>query len=479
MSFLEQIRPEIEQRVQQAKSERPPEELRERVVPANGRFRNAIENRKTVSLIAEFKRSSPSAGDLRKQADPEPFLSLYDQRAEAVSVLTEPQKFDGDPELLARSTRITNRPLLRKDFIINSYQILRARTLGADAVLLIEGLLSEGELNELLNVTENLGMDALVECHSESGLERVLNAGASIIGINNRNLDTLEVDPERVSRLVKQIPENERNRRTIVAESGLTSRSDLTSLPESVDAALVGSALMQASSPLLKLCELTGKPGIKFCGVTSPEEARSAYDAGADVIGLNFYEPSPRYITPEEAKAIASETGPGERTAGVFVNQNPNEVKRIARTADLDILQFSGDEPPGSLTSYREMDQTVMKSVQLASESSLSRLREYEVDYYMVDAFDEDQHGGTGTFLNTELLESSEVKEEPLIIAGGLTPENVGSVLNQFDPVMVDVCSGIESRPGEKDPALMEAFSRQVNSPLPKNLPDDPDEGQT
>ncbi len=194
-------------------------------------------------IIAEVKKASPSKGVIREDFDPLAIAQGYERGgANAISVLTEPHFFQGDLEYLAGIRRYVGIPLLRKDFIVSEYQLVEALVYGADFVLLIAKALSRKELKSLLNYTRHLGMEALVEIHDKSDLTKAIYAGADIIGINHRNLETFEMDMELCYKLIPLIP----NGKIIVAESGIYEHGQLSELHQAgVDAFLVGESLMR------------------------------------------------------------------------------------------------------------------------------------------------------------------------------------------------------------------------------------------
>ncbi len=208
-----------------------------------------------LAVIAEIKFRSPSLGRIRRIGDPARLAEgLARSGAAAVSVLTDRTYFGGRLEDLARVKRAVAIPVLRKDFIIDPYQVREARAWGADAVLLIKRLLKRQQLEELLAYSRALGLDSLVEVHGQRELDVVLGTSADIIGINNRNLKTLAVDLATSLRLIGQIP----GRCIAVSESGIRTPNDLRLLQEAgFDAVLIGSALMQAASPARRLLALT------------------------------------------------------------------------------------------------------------------------------------------------------------------------------------------------------------------------------
>jgi indole-3-glycerol phosphate synthase len=209
----------------------------------------------SLRLIAEVKQASPSQGVLRSNLDPVKLASTYAQcGAAAISVLTESHYFlGGGEDLEAIRSKLPNIPLLRKDFILKPYQLFESRAWGADALLLITAILDDTELKELLSLSHDLGMQCLVEVHNEDELKRALKTGARIIGINNRNLNTMTVDLNVTRRLRPLIPSD----RLVVSESGVRGRDDIQKLKEwGVNAVLIGEALVTASDVAAKIKEL-------------------------------------------------------------------------------------------------------------------------------------------------------------------------------------------------------------------------------
>ncbi len=194
-------------------------------------------------IIAEVKKASPSKGIIKEDFDPLKIAQEYEKAgANAISVLTEPFFFQGDLEYLTGIRRYTGTPLLRKDFIIDKYQLVEALVYGADFVLLIAKALSKKDLKELLNYIRHLGMEALVEIHDKEDLKKAIYSGADIIGINHRNLETFKMDMELCDKLIPLIP----NGKIIVAESGISDKNVIKRLHgKGVDAFLIGEYFMR------------------------------------------------------------------------------------------------------------------------------------------------------------------------------------------------------------------------------------------
>ena len=205
-----------------------------------------------VSLIAEFKPCSPSRGALRPAEDLEEVVAIYARYAAAISVLTDGPFFGGSLDLLRRARAVCPTPLLRKDFIIGERQLWEARRDGASAVLLMASVLDAPSIERLLELARRLGMEALVEVHDDEELEGVLGTSARVIGINNRDLRSLQIDQERFFRMAERVPRD----RVVVCESGIHRASDVTRLSGVAHATLVGTTLMSARDVAAKIEEL-------------------------------------------------------------------------------------------------------------------------------------------------------------------------------------------------------------------------------
>ena len=245
---LERILAETREELERRKRDVPLSTIRdgERVRSSSRSFRDAL-TPPGIGVIAEFKRRSPSAGALREDPDLPGIVEAYERGgAVALSVLTEGPNFEGSLGDLGVARAACALPILRKDFIVDPYQLHEARSAGADAVLLIVAALEQGELEALLTDGRAMGLDVLVEVHDEEELESALGGGADIVGINNRDLRDFSVDVERTARLMSEVPE----RVTVVSESGIAAAEQLDGLQKAgVDAVLVGEALMRSPDP--------------------------------------------------------------------------------------------------------------------------------------------------------------------------------------------------------------------------------------
>lgn len=221
-------------------------------------FAQALRKSGDVTLIAEIKKASPSKGLIRVDFNPGEIAKIYSESgASAISVLTDREFFQGSPEYLTTARDLGSLPVLRKDFVIDPYQIYEAKYLGADALLLIMAILTDREVTEFQKIASDLGLQCLVEVHTEKELERALKAGATIIGINNRDLQTFKTELDTTFRLRQLVTDPDV---TVVSESGINTRSDVIKLRENgVHAMLVGEALMRETDISAKIAELLGK----------------------------------------------------------------------------------------------------------------------------------------------------------------------------------------------------------------------------
>jgi indole-3-glycerol phosphate synthase len=255
IEILNKIVAEKKQEVERSKQSLPASVLKEQIVrrKASLDFASALRG-ENIRLIAEVKKASPSRGVLCPDFDPAAMAKIYAQGgAAAISVLTEVNHFQGSLEYLAAIREEVSVPLLRKDFIFDEYQVYESAAYGADAMLLIVAILSQEQLEELLALSHSLGLGCLVEVHNENEVEKALLAGAEIIGINNRDLNTFKVDINTTRRLRPLIPEG----RIVVSESGINNRSDMEILRNlGVNAVLVGEALVTAGDITAKMEEL-------------------------------------------------------------------------------------------------------------------------------------------------------------------------------------------------------------------------------
>jgi indole-3-glycerol phosphate synthase len=250
---LDRILAETSETLARRREERPIRALRPAAGAGRGRFRDALAA-PGIAVIAEFKRRSPSAGSLHDAPDLDAIVAAYERGgAAAASILTEEANFGGSLADLERARAVCGLPLLRKDFVIDAYQLHEALAAGADAVLLIAAALEDEQLGALHETALGLGLDVLVEVHDAGELERAAAIGASIIGVNNRDLRDFSVDVERTSELMHAMPAGT----VVVSESGISSAAQLAALEgQGVDAVLIGERLMRAPDPAAALADL-------------------------------------------------------------------------------------------------------------------------------------------------------------------------------------------------------------------------------
>lgn len=219
-------------------------------------FKKAISQKKPLNIIAEIKKASPSKGLIKEDFSPMNIAEIYEKnQVSAISVLTEDKFFQGNNSYLYAVRKVTSVPLLRKDFIIDSYQIYQSKALGADAILLIAGILTLKELIDFQKISDEIGLHTLIEVHNKEELDMVLKTKAQIIGINNRNLKSFVTDLKTTGDLIKSIPGD----KVVVSESGISTREDIIYLNNlGIRTVLIGEGLMKANSIDKKLRELRG-----------------------------------------------------------------------------------------------------------------------------------------------------------------------------------------------------------------------------
>lgn len=259
MGILDEIVAKKKERLGIAKSCVPLKSLKSMIAEAGEPrdFRSAIKRNHIgkIKLIAEIKKASPSKGIIRERFDPIEIATIYEKKADAISVLTEEDFFRGRLEFISAVKTITTIPLLRKDFIFDEYQIYESRANEADAILLIAAILSKNQAEEYLHLAGELGLSVLFEVHDLKELEMALSVNAEIIGINNRDLKTMKIDLNTTYIIKKEIPSD----KIVVSESGIKTRNDILRLESAgIDAVLIGASFMEAKDIGKKIEELFG-----------------------------------------------------------------------------------------------------------------------------------------------------------------------------------------------------------------------------
>ena len=366
-----------------------------------------------LTAIAEVKRRSPSTGDLRPDADPAGLAADFERAgAAAVSILVD-ERFGGSPADLHAARSATRLPLLAKGFFSTREELAQLLAAGADGVLLLLRDLDDGQATSLLAGARELGLDALVEAHDAEELGRAVALDADPIGINARDLATFAIDRHAQLELVARAPRD----RVVVAESGIESRAQAAAAELArADAVLVGSALMRAGDPAGKLRELLARPLVKVCGLTREQDVAVAAEAGADLAGFVLAE-SPRRAggvlpVPESMLSVAVVVGDDGDHEADLVQRYETENGHRGRDAVL-------------LRNGREVARVVDRAWQAEDPDHLERAR---------------------------------AAQGRLMLAGGLSPENVGPAIQAIRPWAVDASSSLESAPGVKDHERVRAF---------------------
>lgn len=259
MGILDEIVAKKKERLRLAKSRAPLSALKPRIsdIGKPRDFKAALKRKpdERIKLIAEIKKASPSKGVIRKNFEPLEIAKIYEKQANAISILTEEDFFQGNIEFIPKVKKVTTIPLLRKDFIFDEYQIYESRANEADAILLIAAILDKNQAEEYLHLARELGLSVLFEVHDLKELEIALSVNADIIGINNRDLKTLKVDLNTTYIIKKEIPSD----KIVVSESGIKTRDDILRLEAAgIDAVLIGTSFMEAKDIGKKIDELFG-----------------------------------------------------------------------------------------------------------------------------------------------------------------------------------------------------------------------------
>jgi phosphoribosylanthranilate isomerase len=392
---------------------------------------------------------------------------------------------------------------LRKDFIIDEIQIYEAAAAGADAVLLIVAALDEVTLAKLRAVAEDeLGLDALVEVHTSEELRCAINAGAKIIGVNNRDLRTFRTSLATSEQLIAEAPRD----RIMISESGLRDPEAVRNLQElGFRGFLIGEALMRAPNPEAALRDFVGsgrfqpastgisagcmtppqencrasvsdamsfhrnapQPAlqiqIKICGVTNVNDALGCSELGADMIGFNFYRKSSRYVEPARVRRIVDELPPGILAVGVFVDATAAEIREVAKTAGVRCVQLHGNATPESCGELAQ-EFRVIRALSTGERFDPQQAAEFPDCDVLIDAYHPELRGGTGQTCDWSAARGSMRYTRFLILSGGLNAQNVGNAIVAVMPHGIDVCSGVESGPGIKDHGALKQFVRAVRT---------------
>ncbi|GAA4365067.1 bifunctional indole-3-glycerol-phosphate synthase TrpC/phosphoribosylanthranilate isomerase TrpF [Kangiella marina] len=412
------------------------------LVPSVKSFYDALKQ-PHFGFIMECKMASPSKGLIREDFNLEQIVPIYNQYADAISVLTEDRFFRGSYANLKYVSEHTDKPVLCKDFILEPKQVRQARFYGADAILLMLSVLNDHEYKACQKEAEKYDLDILTEIHDEKELERALQLGAKIIGVNNRNLKDLSIDLSHTARLVGRIP----SETVVVTESGISTHDDVLTLSPLADACLVGSSLM-SQRDLDRAAKQLVYGDIKICGVKDQSAANIVKEMPASTLGVIFAEKSPRKVSEKVATK--------QPLVGVFQNHSTEQVKSFVEQYDLSGVQLHGDESVEYVEELKPLlpeSCFVSKVVSVQAGASLPVIPEYAVDEILLDTQVGSVKGGTGETFDWSII--SQLKEQypqfKFRIAGGVTPDNIGE-LKSRGVSAIDVCGGTEDSPGVKSP---------------------------
>lgn len=424
----------------------PLEQFKDKLVASDRDFVAALRDKPT-RFILECKKASPSKGLIRTDFNLGEIARIYNQYAAAISVLTDEQYFQGHYDYLTFVRSRVCVPVICKDFIIDPYQIYRARYHGADAVLLMLSVLDDDQYRALAAVAAELHMGVLTEVSNDDEMDRAISLEAAVIGINNRNLRDLSITLAQTERLAPQAPQGQ----ILLSESGIKTHADVQRLAPLVNGFLVGSSLM--SEPDLDLaCRRLIFGNLKVCGLTTPEQAHRVAAAGASYGGLIFYPPSPRAVSDEQAATIVASNALD--FVGVFVDEAIERVAALANRLQLAAVQLHGHEDGAYIDRLRPLLNShcqIWKAHRIAD--SLPDFAAWPADRQLLDTFSSSAAGGTGAQFDWSLLANHPLRAQ-LIVAGGLTPANINEA-RALGCWGLDVNSGVESAPGVKESALL------------------------
>ncbi len=405
-------------------------------------------------FIMEVKRASPSGH--RSGHSVEAAARAYAPVADAISVLTDGPDFGGRLEDIAVVREHFDGPILAKDFIVDARQVAEARRFGADAVLVILSALEDASASEVIAEARRLGMDAIVEVHDAAEMSRAIALQPAIIGINNRDLRTLQTDLDVTRQLAAQVPHDI----VLISESGIASRSDAAALAPLVDGFLVGSVLM-AAHEVADAARALVHGRVKLCGLTRDEDVEAAAACGATHAGLILVPGTPRALGLFDAQRLAAvAAGAGLKSVGVFRDADPAQVLAAAELIELDVVQLHGREPDSDIARIRgALEGRCEVWAACAVEDSLATARP-AAHRLVFDTAVDGRAGGTGRTFDWESVRGHPLLERSLL-AGGIRPDNAASAA-AVGAYALDVSSGVESAPGVKDRAMLQDLFAQL-----------------
>lgn len=436
--------------VEARKAQQPLASFQNEVVPSSRRFYDALRGARTA-FILECKKASPSKGVIRDDFDPARIAGIYKHHASAISVLTDEKYFQGSFDFLPVVSNIAPQPILCKDFIIDPYQIWLARFYQADACLLMLSVLDDDQYRQLAAVAHSLNMGVLTEVSNEEELERAIALEAKVVGINNRDLRDLSIDLNRTRELAPRLGAGV----TVISESGITTYAQVRELSHFANGFLIGSALMSEddlSAAIRRV--LLGEN--KVCGLTRPEDAAAALEAGAIYGGLIFVAASPRCVTDEQARKVMA--GAPLRYIGVFRDAPVDEVVAKAQSLELAAVQLHGSEDQAYIDQLRDVlpaQVQIWKALSVGHTLPPRNLQ--RVDKYVLD----NGQGGTGERFDWSLLGGEQL--DNVLLAGGLGPDNCVAAA-KAGCAGLDFNSGVESQPGIKDASKLASVFKTLRA---------------
>ncbi len=429
----------------------PLAELQADLKTAAGTFLSALQ-KDGVRIIGEIKPKSPSAGQLSAAIDLGHLSKVYSEQAAAISVLTDTKYFGGSLSALEDVSARSSVPTLCKDFILDEYQVLEARRAGAEAVLLIVKILEYNQLKLLHKSISALNMVAVVEVQTDLELASALTLNPKVILVNNRNLDTFEIDLATSERLIPKIPPGI----IAISASGIENTQDIVRLRHLTNVFLVGSSLMTAPDIEVKLRALCNPILVKICGITSAIDASAVVSLGADLVGIIFAENSTRRVSPEQAKYICQAVG-GEKVVAVFQNQTVQEIWELRESMGFRYVQLHGEESPDIARALHPC----IKAITVFKPDDVKHALDY-AQYAEYVLFDRPKGLNALQWISDTI--NSLNHNQPttkFFLAGGLAASNVRHSIDSITSpnlVGVDVATGTECVPGVKDLRLVRKF---------------------
>ncbi len=419
------------------KEQQPLASFQNDVVPSTRRFYDALQGTRTA-FILECKKASPSKGVIRDDFDPARIAGVYKHHASAISVLTDEKYFQGSFDFLPIVSRIAHQPILCKDFIIDPYQIYLARFYQADACLLMLSVLDDEQYRQLSAVAHSLSMGVLTEVSNEEELERAIALEAKVVGINNRDLRDLSIDLNRTRQLAPRLGAGV----TVISESGINTYAQVRELSHFANGFLIGSALMSHDDLDAAVKRvLLGEN--KVCGLTRPQDAQVAHNAGAIYGGLIFVASSPRAVNVAKARTVMA--GAPLQYIGVFRNASVETVLTTVEQLGLVAVQLHGSEDQDYIDTLRkQLPDSVQIWKALSVGDTLPARDLNHVDKYVFD----NGQGGSGKRFDWSLLSGQTL--DNVLLAGGLGADNCVEAA-KTGCAGLDFNSGVESEPGKKD----------------------------